>query len=403
MTLTTEHPQKDQARPAWPSDYDVVAAARGLGARISAHSERYERERTIGMDTAELMRSAGLFSVSLPAALGGLEAPPTAMVEVIEAISAADGSAGWTLMVGQGAGFLGWASKECGEAVVAATPDPIVACSLAPMGAGRVPVGAVRGREDEFTLSGNWTFNSGCRQADWYVMAFMIERPEDVGKPVSWGHDTVRFAVVPADEVRINDSWHVMGLKGTGSEDVTITDVVVPRARTFSPFFEKPGHAGPLYRFSYFSYMMTMMAGYQLGLGRRVIDEFSRYIGAGTQTDDDIDVALLRAEAALGAARLLMFDAVTALWDQVCSGAAADPVLRARISAACQHAHRTADELIDDLLRRCGPDVMQQDHVLQRCWRDMKASAAHIAYSLATERRMARAAVGREQRTLHLV
>lgn len=385
----------------------AVAVAESLAPLIAARSLEYERARRIPVAVTELLRESGMFALTLPRALGGLEVHPMTMVECVDRIAWADSSVGWVIMIGQGSGFLGWAGRQCGADIVARTPDPILACSLAPQGVGRVAVGVPAGGEQSFTLTGRWTFNTGCHGADWLILAFLVQRPEDEGKPFTWGHNTVRFAVVHRDDVSIGDDWRVMGLKGSGSDAVTVTEVVVDRANTFSPFFEPGEHDGPLYRMSYFSYMMTMMAGYQLGVGRRAIEELRVAAESGQDglsiTDPLVGVALLRAESSLRAARLLVRDAVDALWAEVTTAGAGDPVTRARVAAATQHAQRTAHDIVSAALAMAGPGAVEESSVLQRCWRDLTAAAQHIAFAIATERRMARAALGQESRMLHLV
>lgn len=389
------------------TEQTAVAVAESLYEAISARSADYERNRSVPASITDLLRQSGLFALTLPRELGGLEVHPQTMIDCVDRIAYADSSVGWVVMIGQGSGFLGWANRQCGRDVIAGAPDPIIACSLAPQGAGVTPAGAERGQEAEFRLSGHWTFNTGCRQADWLILSFLVQRPEDEGKPFTWGHDTVRFAVIPRAAATINDSWRVMGLKGSGSDDLEVHDVVVPRTHTFSPFFEPGEYDRPLYRMSYFSYMMTMMAGYQTGVAHRVIDEVHRLAERGEAgldlSDPLVATYLLRAESSLQAARLLIRDAVDRLWAEVSRGTPGAPVSRARVAAAAQHGQRTAHQIVSDAIGLAGPGAAVDGTPLQRCWRDLTAAAQHIAFALATERRMARTVLGQEQRMLHLV
>lgn len=397
----------DTVAPVRATADTAVAVAESLAPLIAARSGDYERNRSVPASTTTLLREAGMFSLTLPRALGGLEVHPRTMVDCVERIAWADSSVGWVVMIGQGSGFLGWAGAECGREVVDRSPDPVLACSLAPQGVGRIAAGLERGAEDAFDLTGHWTFNTGCHQADWFMLSFLVERPEDAGKAFTWGHDTVRFALVHRDDVLVNDSWRVMGLKGSGSDDVVVRDITVPRSRTFNPFFERGAHDGPLYRMSYFSYMMTMMSGYQLGVARRVVEEFRSIVEqglCGARADDPVvQVVLLRVQSQLRAAQLLVADAVDNAWDEVMSAESTRPVTRALVAAAAQHAQRTAHDIVVSAVEHLGPDILDEDQPLQRCWRDLTASAQHIAFALATERRMARTVLGLEQRMLHLV
>jgi indole-3-acetate monooxygenase len=377
-----------------PTDPEVLLGrARDLAAELAATAAETERARTVPRETVERLRDAGLFSLTLPRVLGGAETDPHTVLEVIEEVSWADPSVGWALMIGQSSGFLGWATVDTGRAVVAATPDPVIACALAPMGVGNVLSAEVAGTAAEpvYRLEGRWAINSGCRHADWFIAAFAMKQA-GVDTP-SWGEDFVRFAVLPADRVRVLDTWAVSGLRGSGSDDVLISGVDVPRSMTFSPFFEAAEHDGPLYKLSYFAFLMMMMGGFSVGLARRALAEVTALARAGTGVrieDPDVHVELWRLDNDRLAARLLLHDAAAAVWREVRADGVARAETRARFAGAVQLSQRVAERVVDWAYRAAGPVALRDEHPLQRCWRDIHAAGAHIAFSLTAERRMAR-------------
>jgi alkylation response protein AidB-like acyl-CoA dehydrogenase len=390
---------------------DLLQAARELGPEIESRAAEIEAAGTLPRDLVERLRTVGLFSMALPPALGGRGASAETIVSVVEEVSRADGSAGWTVLIGQGSGFLGWLDPAVAAKIVAATPHPLVAGSMAPTGTA-VPTGESRagaGAADGYLLSGRWSFNSGCRHADWVMVAFLQrdgERPllGPSGQPV------VRFALLPAEQVRILDTWQVMGLRGTGSDDLTIDGAVVAHDWTFDPFFEPARQDGPLYRMSFYSFLMTMMAGFPLGVARRALEEFGEIVRReprpGTRhllaEDPLVQAGLLRASSQLRAARLLVFDAVRRVWADATAGRAQPPV-RAELAAAVQHAQQVAEEVVEWAFHTCGDSAVYADHPLQRCWRDVSAAGQHIAFGAEAQRRMARIQLGLEEPLAHLV
>jgi indole-3-acetate monooxygenase len=384
-------------RPSVPTPTEPasgpVRRAREFATTLLAGAADTEHARTPDRGVVEAMRAAGLFSLTLPRTLGGAEADPQTVMSVVEEISWADASVGWALMIGQSSGFLGWGSHELGRRIVERTPDPLIACALAPMGDGTILTAETGDGAGEpvYRINGRWAINSGCRHADWFIAAF-AKKQEGVDSP-SWGEDVVRFAVIPAADVTVLDTWHVLGLRGSGSDDVEIHDVDVPHSMTFSPFFEPGEHDGPLYRLSYFAFLMMMMGGFSTGVSRRAIDEvvaLAAEPGGPDLADTDTQVELWRLDTERRAARLLLHDAAATVWDEAKRLGRASPEARARYAGAVQHSQRTAERVVDGALAIAGSVALRDDHPLQRAWRDIHASGAHLAFGLVVERRMAR-------------
>ncbi|SCL35684.1 Acyl-CoA dehydrogenase [Micromonospora nigra] len=381
----------------------LLAAARALAPEIEERATELESEGTLPVDLVTRIRDAGLFSMALPPALGGPGADLRTIVSVVEEISRANGSAGWTVLIGQGSGFLGWVDPDVGRQIVEAVPHPVMAGSLAPTGWGTVA------DPDSYVLSGRWSFNSGCWHADFVQVAFFV-RDGDGPRLGPSGQPVMRFALLPAREAEILTTWDTMGLRGTGSDDLLISDAVVRHDWTLDPIFEPARHDGPLYRLSHFSYLMTLMAGFPLGVARRALDEFrdlaERESPPGTRHplahDPMVQARLLRATTALRAARLLVFDALDQVWDEA-RGGAVEPRTRACLAAAVQHAQRTAEEVVQWAFQTCGEPALYASHPLQRCWRDITAAGQHIAFGADTERRTSRTVFGLEREQLHLV
>src|SRR5207302_10009639 len=145
----------------------------------------------------------------------------------IEEISRADGSAGWTTFIGNTTSFVAWLEPGVAKELVAERPDFVMSGVFAPTGTAR-PDG------DALVIDGRWTFNSGCPHADWFLNGVVVMDGDDP-RMVPPGRPDWRFAIYPAAEGAIVDTWHVAGLRGTGSHDVKATSVRVRRARTIVP------------------------------------------------------------------------------------------------------------------------------------------------------------------------
>ena len=136
---------------------------------VSARADEAERAGTMPVDLVDRFRRAGLFRALQPRALGGFELEPQAFVELIEELSRADGSAGWTATIGAGgSAFAAWLEPAVARQTFGPDADFTSATVFAPTGR-LVPVDP-RG----YSVSGRWPFASGCRHAEWFVMGGFV-------------------------------------------------------------------------------------------------------------------------------------------------------------------------------------------------------------------------------------
>ena len=172
----------------------LVDAARRLAPELSERAAEGEQLRTMPADLVEKVRAAGLFHLGFPAALGGHECDPLTIVETIEELSRADGSAGWTTFIGNTSSFVAWLEPSVAKEMVAQRADFITAGVFAPTGTAR-PDG------DDLIIDGRWTFNSGCPHADWFMNGVII-MDGDSPRMVPPGRPDWRFAFYPAERER---------------------------------------------------------------------------------------------------------------------------------------------------------------------------------------------------------
>jgi alkylation response protein AidB-like acyl-CoA dehydrogenase len=404
--MLTGQPTLDRGRA-------VLAAARALAPRLSERAGEADQLRTMPPDLVADARAAGLFRLAMPRTLGGLELPPDEIVRIGEELCRADGSAGWTIMIGNGSGFLAWLEPEAATELLSGRTDVVCACVFAPTGrliptpgpSRPAPSPAAAGSA-EFQLSGSWALGSGSLHADFFLTGAMVsdgDGPRQVpGRGPDW-----RLAAYPARAGSVVDNWDAPGLRGTGSHDIVADAVRVPERHTMAPFFGPARHDGPLWRFPFFTLVGTFFVGFPLGVARRALDELAAFAptkfrppGPGSVADDgDLQVALTRAEGGLQAARALVFDALGELWRCACAGDVPDVERRARFLLATQQAMRAATEAVDVAYRYTGAAALRADHPVQRCFRDLHAGAQHIYFSPAAVKRYAKVRLGIEQQT----
>jgi indole-3-acetate monooxygenase len=377
---------------------DALSVARALAPMVSSRAMETERLGTLPSDMVSELRGAGLFGLAVPKTLGGAELPPPVIVEVVEELCRADGSIGWTVLVGNGTAFLAWLDPDVAVELLDGRADTISSTIFAPTGA-LTPTGAGR-----FTLAGHWAFGSGCRHADWFVNGAVVSDANGLRLVPGHGPD-VRLVVFPADRAEINDTWDAAGLRGTGSHDVLARRVSVRPEHTMSPHWESARHDGPLWRLPLFTLAGVLMAGFPLGVGRRALDELAALAPtkirqpstAPIAADGDLQVALARAEGGLRAARSYIFETAGSLWEQACRGDVPSTDRRADFLLAAQQAMWAAKVAVDTAFGFAGAGALRLDHPVQRCFRDLHAATQHIFFTPASAKGYAKNRLGIDQ------
>ena len=216
--------------------------------------------RTMPAELVARVRQAGLFRIAVPRSLGGLECDPVTVIEVIEEISRADGSAGWTVAIGNSVAFFAWLEPLVVTEMLGGDRDIVSTGVFAPMGR------AVRDGGD-FVLTGRWPFNSGCMHADWFQTGFFVmdgDRP--AVRPD--GNLDWRFAFYRREQAEIIDTWHTLGLRGTGSHDVAVHALRIPESHTAMPFYDPPRHESALLALGFSEFTAAILSGIPLGIQR---------------------------------------------------------------------------------------------------------------------------------------
>ncbi|MDQ1479488.1 MAG: indole-3-acetate monooxygenase [Actinomycetota bacterium] len=363
----------------------VLEALDGATARLSREvrerADEAEALRTMPPDLVDVAKSAGLFRLAMPKFLGGLELDPLTIVSIVEELSRADGSAGWTVLIGNSTAFFAWLDPHVAQVMLGETTDIISTSMFAPMG---------RARRDgtDFVIDGRWPFNSGCMHAEWYQTGFMV-MDGDAPAMRADGRPDMRFAYFPRHEAEIIDTWHSSGLRGTGSHDIEVHGLRVPEEHTAAPMLDPPVANGALWQLGFFPLLGVLMSGFPLGVARRALDELAALAptkrrGAGTTViadDPHVQYEIGRAEGALQSAKALVADALGGAWDTLTAGSALNPEQQARTGLAGQQAMNAAVTAVDIAFNFAGAGAVYTGHPLDRCFRDIHTANQHIAFS----------------------
>ena len=338
-------------------------------------ANRAEAERTLPLEVVRALREAGLFRIAAAAEVGGAEATPREQILAIEAISEADGAAGWALMIGVES--LGFASAvlqpDAAEEVIAKHPEVIFSGALNPLGRATRAAGGVR-------ASGRWPFASGCLHSDWFWGQCVLE---ESGKP------ELLEVLVPRSQFEVLDTWHVAGLRGSGSHDVEIRDVFVPERFTTRVGLGRVYAKGALFRLPPFSRLAYNKVGVATGIARAALDAFvelaservPRGMRGPLRERGFAQESIAEAETVLRSARAFVFESVEELWQETCAGRTPSSKQRALVQLACSKAVAASARAVEIVHAAAGTSANTLSSPLERRMRDVHVVGQHIIVS----------------------
>jgi alkylation response protein AidB-like acyl-CoA dehydrogenase len=348
----------------------VIDAVRDLLPRIRAAADAIEAGRRLPLELVHAIADAGVFRLCVPRALGGMEAHPAAMVDTLETIATADGSAGWCAMIGATSAIVSGYLPDGVARAIYGDPGVVTGGVFAPRGNGsaggrRLPgVGALAVRVGERALR---------------VAHGRMPRPRR--------RTTARRAcsLFPASDVQIVDTWNVAGLRGTGSHDMTVDGVVVPAERSVSFMEDRPRASGPYTRFPSSAFLAIGIAAVALGIARAAIDELVRLAREKSPQGSRRTLAergvvqahVAEAEALVRSARTFVDDAIARAWRAAESEGTIGAAERAALRLAATHATVSAAKATDLMYDAGGGTSVYATSPLQRCFRDVHVATQH--------------------------
>jgi indole-3-acetate monooxygenase len=359
------------------TDPALVEAARRIAPVIRKHQEEAERERRLSPPVLEALHDSGLLRMCTPRSLGGLEADPLTRALVIEEISGHDTAAGWTL-----ANPLDWAylcarlPNEGAEEIYGQGTNVVIAAQFGrPMQAAPTQGG--------YRITGRAPFVSNCHDANWIATTAVVMAGEQSGE-----EPDLVMAYLPRGSCQVIDTWHVMGMRGTGSNDVAVTDVPVPIARTFpiKPEFTPGSHyKGPLYRFPLIGTVASNLPPLLLAVARRAIEEVSTLaqtkvpVGRSTSLREraSTQAKLAQAEAILRAGRLLLYNTLSDTWQATLAGDTLSLRQKADVLLAMTHVVSSAAKAVELMHSIAGTSGIYMKCPLERYFRDVQVLRHH--------------------------
>jgi 3-hydroxy-9,10-secoandrosta-1,3,5(10)-triene-9,17-dione monooxygenase len=360
---------------------ELLARAERLVPALRERAAHAEEIRRVPDETIADLHDAGLFRMMQPKRVGGSELAYESIVRIPAVIGRGCGSTAWVL--GNLAShhlMLGYWPREAQDEIWGASPDHLIGSALIyPCGrAHRVPGG--------YRLSGRWPFSSGVDPSVWNMIGGLVQ--DEAG-----GAPEPHIFILPAADYTVIDTWHVTGLRGTGSKDVAVDDAFVPEHRALAVAQISGGRApgseinpSPLYRLPLVSLFGFIIASTSLGIAKGALEQYvaatrsraGSYTGQRLAELTTLQLRIAEAGALIDAAEALMLKDC----DEATRLAAEDVVppleQKARWRRDGAFAATLCTKAVDLLFAASGGAGIYEKNPIQRSFRDIHAANAHF-------------------------
>ncbi len=345
--------------------------------RERACSGEFDRQAYVSQDIIEKLKQIGVYRALVPKRFGGNEWSPKQFCELIEQLSKADGSVGWVASFGMSPAYLGSLPEATLEQLYKDSPDIVFAGGIFPPQPAKITDAGV-------VVSGRWKFSSGCMGADIVGVGISPQKDNEAqGLP--------RMAVMPANKAQIDMTWDTVGLKGTGSHDLVVKDVLVAKEWTFvrgepsklpEPFFKYPS-------LSLATQVLTVVG---IGVAAAALEEFQKLAPGKSSITGGAEIAsrpvtqyeFAQAEAEFKAARVWFYDTMQIVWNEVVAGRTPSAEQISDMRLSCTHVARVCARVTRKIQMLAGMTAIYTHNPFSRFVNDTNVITQHAFMGDAT-------------------
>ncbi|WFU53845.1 acyl-CoA dehydrogenase family protein [Bradyrhizobium pachyrhizi] len=363
----------------------MVARARALVPALRERASRTEELRRLPSETERDLLDSGLFRILQPKRVGGSELDYVALVDCADALGQGDASVSWNFAnLASHHWMLAMFAPEAQSAVWEEDPDALIASSFV------FPAGRARKAGGGYVLSGHWPFSSGVESCGWNMLASVVAS-DDEADGVEY-----RLFLLNRRDYSIDDTWNAAGLRGTGSNDVRVTDAFVAEHMTVA-VSDLAGGATPgsivnpnaLYMLPVFSLFPYVLSGVGLGNAQACLDDYveiarhraSTYNRAKIGDLQSTQIKIAEASAKIDAARLIMRTNCVEALAEVRRGDIPGIAAKTKLRRDGAFAVNLCTEAVSLLFAAGGARSLFTSGALQRQFRDAHAVNSHLAFN----------------------
>lgn len=363
------------------SSNNILDAVKRIAPVLSHDIEEEENSGRLSAPVVSALRAVGFYKLFLPKSLGGLETDPLTMAKTVEEVASHNTAAGWSLMVANTTLVMLSRIPEKGiEEIFHNNPDSFIAGSVHPL------MMAVR-TDGGYLVTGRNPLVSNVHEADWIMALAMVT---EGGQPkMNQGHPEIIGVYMNAKDCRLIDTWQVLGMCATDSNDVEAKDVFVPDHRLFpvAPEFNAGQHfKGPLYRFpSAGANLASLLAPVPLAVARNAINELKMLASKKTPLGSMVTIRergviqrkLGRAEALVQSSRTYLHERIAKCWDMTLAGEPVSLEEKASLLLAATYSNQSCVEAIELMYTAAGTSGIYLRNKLAHHLKDAQVLRQH--------------------------
>jgi 3-hydroxy-9,10-secoandrosta-1,3,5(10)-triene-9,17-dione monooxygenase len=365
---------------------EALDRARDIVPILRERAQKCEDARMLIRTNEQMLHESGLFRFHQPKAFGGMELDFVAVVDIPAELARGCPSTAWNVgNVGCHHWILSYYDPETQREIWDANPDALIASSIA--------LAAGRGRKVEggYIVNGRWPFSSAVDNCDWNMLAVTVHG-DDGKSAVDW-----RLCLVPKSDYEIIDTWYAMGMVGTGSKDVAVSELFVPERRALPLVrcrggLDHPGASltsGPLYRIPIVAASSHPLAPAAVGAAEGAYELFvasmrkraGTYTGAKVADFQAVQIKVAQARCLIDTARLLLRESAIAFHGMAERNEVPDLQTKLRYRAHSAFAVNKAREAVETLWSCYGAQGLYTRDPLQRYLRDVLAMGQHFSFN----------------------
>jgi alkylation response protein AidB-like acyl-CoA dehydrogenase len=351
---------------------EFLQRARDFVPELAAAAAAIERQRELPESVVAAMVERGFFRMLVPRSVGGAELLPAPYVRVVEEIATADASAAWCLNQGAGCSMTAAYLEPEAAREIFGGPHGILAWGPGPGKAQRVKGG--------YRVTATWSFASGSHNATW--LGCHVPIFDEAGAQLFHpdGSPVICTPLFPKSCAEMTDIWHVIGLRGTGSDKYSVTDLFVSEAHVARrDIADTRREQGLLYRFSSLQLYASGFAGVAMGIARSTLDAFVElaadkvpFRGKRTLRDNNVvQSQVAQAEARLRSARAHLYQSLEEITGEVAQSGRLTLDQRMTIRLASTFAIHQSLNVVDTAYHAAGSTAIFEENPFERRFRDI--------------------------------
>lgn len=357
--------------------HEVIDRVEAVSTYLAGQAEEAEALGRLPEATAKQILDTGIIRVLQPSNFGGYQADPRIFFEGVMKMASRCGASGWVAgIVGVHPWELALLSEQAQSDVWESDPDTWICSSY-------MPGGRARKVDGGYLMSGKWQFSSGSDHCDWAFLGGFVEESGS-------GAPTIYHFLIPKTDYRIiEESWKVVGLCGTGSNDLVMDETFVPayRAIPSADVFNSSDRTdvAPLYRYPYAAVFPNAITGSIIGMAEGALEcvlarqRLRAHPRNGNYADDPYtNESVGEAASEIAASRAQLMANLVEIQDLLTAGQPIPMSLRVRVRRDQVRGSWRAVSALDELFARSGGGGLRTvDNPLQRLWRDAHAGLNH--------------------------